>query len=315
MNSKLYVITAITNPVRYKNRYKLFEKFKKHMKESSVCGAEVELVTVECQHSDRDFVLTCGETKCDIQLRTNHELWHKENLLNIGISRLPQDWKYAAWLDADIEFVRPDWAIETIQGLKHYSVLQPFSHAIDLGPGYETLQVHKGFGCGYLNRQDDPGKHCNWGKGYEYWHTGFGWAIRRDAFDYLWNGLIDWAPLGSADHHMAWGLIGKIRNSVPKDISPRYLDCLLKWEDRAEKHICRNLGYVPGTILHSWHGKKKDRKYKERWDIITNNKFDPDLDLVRDWQGVWQLSNRSIGLRDDIRQYFRSRNEDSIDME
>lgn len=314
MNNKLYVITPISNQCRYQSRYRHFRNFEKHV--ASTHGqADVEQITVECAFSDRPFEVTSPERPGDIQLRTNHELWHKENLINLGFSRLPQDWQYAAWIDADVFFERPDWALETIQQLKHYSVVQMFSHAIDLGPSYELVQTHKGFGYGYLHRKEDPSFHCKWNKEYDYWHTGFAWAIRREAFDKLWNGLIDFAVLGAADHHMAWGLVNMVRQSVPAGVGKRYLDCLLHWQSHAEKHIRRNIGYVPGVIRHHWHGKKKDRRYVDRWKIITQNQFDPDLDLKRDWQGVLQLTNRNIQLRDDIRKYFRSRNEDSIDLE
>lgn len=37
--------------------------------------------------------------------------------------------------------------------------------------------------------------------------------------------------------------------------------------------------------------------------------------LRRDWQGLWQLADDAWRLRDDIRGYFRARNEDSIDLE
>ncbi len=318
MPQTLYVLTAITNPVRFQTRYRLFENFRRYIEACDAYGrrdTRIQLVAIECQHGDRPHVVTSSDNRFDLQLRTHHELWHKENLLNIGFSRLPSDWQYAAWIDGDVEFMRDDWAVETIEQLRHYSLVQPWSHAIDLGPHHETIQTHKGFCAGYLNRQESPALHCNWNKNYEYWHTGFAWAIRREAFDKLHNGLIDWAVLGSADHHMAWALVNQVRQSVPANISKRYMDKLVHWQDRVERHIRRNIGYVPGTLMHHWHGKKKDRKYKERWQIITENNFDPDLDLCRDWQGVWQLTNRSIGLRDDLRQYFRSRNEDSTDME
>ena len=56
----------------------------------------------------------------------------------------------------------------------------------------------------------------------------------------------------------------------------------------------------------------------DRWKILTENQFNPNTDIKRDWQGLFQLEDhgdmRSIKLRDDIRKYFRARNEDSIDL-
>jgi hypothetical protein len=38
--------------------------------------------------------------------------------------------------------------------------------------------------------------------------------------------------------------------------------------------------------------------------------FDPDLDLIRDYQGLWQLSGRNPKLRDGLRAYAKMRKED-----
>jgi hypothetical protein len=50
--------------------------------------------------------------------------------------------------------------------------------------------------------------------------------------------------------------------------------------------------------------------YCDRWKILRDNDYDPSTDIVRDWQGVWQLAGNKPRLRDDIRAYFRTRNED-----
>jgi len=57
-----------------------------------------------------------------------------------------------------------------------------------------------------------------------------------------------------------------------------------------------------------------DRHYSDRWKILVDNKYNPESDLKRDAQGLYSLTDRSPGLRDGIRTYFRSRNEDSIDL-
>jgi hypothetical protein len=146
------------------------------------------------------------------------------------------------------------------------------------------------------------------------WHPGFAWACRREAFDAL-GGLMDWALLGAADNHMAKAHIGDAHHSVHPDIHPRYHEMVLEWQARSLRHLQRNVGVVNGTLLHHWHGKKKDRRYWDRWRILVDNQYNPDTDLKRDWQGVWQLTDRSWRLRDQVRLYFRGRREDSIDVD
>jgi hypothetical protein len=87
---------------------------------------------------------------------------------------------------------------------------------------------------------------------------------------------------------------------------------LYNWQDLAIKNIKRNIGHVHGTALHSWHGKMKNRGYGDRWKILVKHNFNPMTDLKRDSQGLWQLASDKWQLRDDLRSYFNSRNEDEI---
>lgn len=314
---KLHVVTMISNPIRFKSRYALYKEFEKHILDS---GAT--LTTVEIAFGDRPFEITKLDNPNHIQLRTWFELWHKENALNLGIQSIIQKdpgAEYFAWVDADVHFNRPDWAVETIQQLQHYHVVQMWSHALDLTPTYMPHEPHQGFVYSWFQNHHLPPQGHGYGGYYSYgkqrhWHPGYAWAARREALDHL-GGLIDWGILGAADHHMALGLIGEVTRSVPDNMSDRYLKKLKGWEERATKFIQKDIGYVSGLIGHHWHGKKADRRYRERWDIIAKDRFDPDLDLKKDSQGLWQLTDRSSALRDDIRRYFRERNEDSIDVE
>jgi hypothetical protein len=69
---------------------------------------------------------------------------------------------------------------------------------------------------------------------------------------------------------------------------------------------------VDGLCLHYWHGPKTKRGYHDRWKILATNKFDPSRDIKRDSQGMWQLAdNGKIDLRDQLRAYLASRDEDS----
>lgn len=298
---KLWIITPISNPQRYQSRYRLYNRFEEYIKKS---GAN--LMTVELALGDRPHE---AHTENHLKLRAWDELWHKENMINVAISRLPEDWEYVAWIDCDIEFVRQDWIEEIVHQLQHYQVIQLFQTAIDLGPSGEAFKIHNGFVWSWQTGQPNPYKN----KGaYALWHPGFAWAARREAIDHL-GGLLDIGILGASDHHMAHALIGEVMFGAPAKISKGYKRHLLEWQDRATKHIRGDIGYMPGTIHHHWHGKKKDRKYNERWEILVKHGFDPDQDLKKDWQGLYQFTDSGTRMRNDIRNYFKVRNEDSID--
>lgn len=304
MDKTLYVITAVFNPWRYKSRIKLYRDFEQY-----VAAAGAKLVTVELAFGERDFVVTEPTDPMDIQVRTRAELWHKERMLNLAINRLPLDWKYVAWVDADVTFSRPDWAEETVQLLQHYSVLQMFSHAIDTGPKHEHLKTHTGIMYAYEKGQMDMGS-----PRYESLHPGFAWAARRDAINAV-GGLFDTAVLGSADRHMALSLLHKVECSYPHGLATGYIEQLQLWQDRCKQHIRKNVGHMPGSLIHYWHGKKVDRRYQDRWKILVKHSFDPEFDLKFDSQGLYQYTGNKPELEHDIRRYFLARNEDSIDME
>jgi hypothetical protein len=127
------------------------------------------------------------------------------------------------------------------------------------------------------------------------------------------SGLMDTPILGAGDHHMALALIGQCNRSMPGGITQEYRKAITDWQDNALHFIKKDIGYVPGTICHYFHGTKASRKYVERWDILTKNKFNPLTDIRKDSQGLWQINeknDRQIRLRDEIRMYFRQRNED-----
>lgn len=348
LHAPLYVIAPIFNPMRYKARWKHYQRFAAMVK-----AAGAVLVTVEASFGDRHHALDVGETQHGtpiygeaptkaaefhrarttephlyIKVAVEHELWLKENLINVGISRLPADWQYVAWVDTDLLFVRPNWVGETIHQLQHFQLVQMFSEVTDVGPRYATVTHHRGFMHCYshrIPRQNNMPGHAPDGhvaRPGEYgpgviWHPGYAWAARREAIDAL-GGLLEHAILGAGDNHMACALIGDPEASLHPGLSEAYRRRVLEWAYRAEHHIRRDVGYMSGLVVHYWHGKKADRQYWDRWRILTENQFDPDLDLKHDWQGCLQLvdrfDGRSIALRDGLRNYFRQRNEDSIDV-
>jgi hypothetical protein len=320
VDQPLYVITPVFNPHRYRSRWKLYLDFEKYV----LNNKEAHLVTIECAFGEREFVLRKNESSRHtlIQVRTKDNLWLKENLINKAISHLPIDWKYACYIDGDIIFARPDWVGETIQQLQHYSFLQMFTQAQDLGPNYEVINNYYSYAYCYHNSENVPTQnHQGYyttsvdGKpGLGYWHPGFTLAFRREAFDAV-GGLIDWGILGGGDTFMMYAITEILSSrTLPDALGENGMRWLTEWQNRCKQHIKKNFGYVEGTIYHNWHGSRKSRSYEDRGYILTKSHFDPEIDIKKDAQGLWQLSGNNIYLRDGIRKYMSRRNEDSIDL-
>jgi len=308
--SKLHVITVNFNPLRYQSRNNLFRDFEKHANQDN---KDTEFWVAELALGNRPFEVTEACNPKHLQLRTTHELWHKERLINLAVNRLPPDWEYVAWIDADVTFLNHDWAHETIQQLQHYQIVQLFTHAMDVGPSGEPLEQFEGFAHSYVMGR--PLRKMNGGqkKGYyggKYFHPGYGWAYRRSAWNTL-GGLLDINIVGGGDHQMAYGLIGRVDETIPVGSSHHYSRAVKTWARNAGL-LRRDIGAVPGTVVHHYHGPKTSRGYHNRWRILTDSKFDPLTDLKNDWQGALALAGNKIQLRDDLRAYFRQRNEDAI---
>lgn len=315
----LHVISVISNPVRYKTRVKLFKEFMARMEATP----GVTLWVVEATFGKRPPTVADPKNPHHIIVRADCELWHKENLINIGASRLPDDAEYVMWCDGDVAFQDANWAHETVEALQHYAVVQPFSHAIEYGPNGQPLDEpnhshqHKGFVYCWERGEKlgHKNKLCGWKYGGPYWHPGYAFAFRMDVWNAL-GGMIDKAICGSADFHMACALIGQVERSHPGNIHPNYKHMLLQWQRRAHHAVGQNIGFIPGTIHHFFHGRKADRKYRERWAILFENGFDPYSDVHHDSKGVLQFpaghrhDPRMRKMVSDLRGYFRTRDED-----
>lgn len=297
----LHVVTAYTNPLQSSNRTRLHQRFVAHMRDSGV-----DLTVVECAYGNLPFEMEDARVR-HVGVRARTMSWTKENLLNIGISRLPHEWRYVAWIDGDIAFRRSDWAAATLHALNLHDVVQPWCDCYDLGPNGEHLATHRSFA-----RQVREG--CRLERGYgAFAHPGYAWAATRQALEWV-GGLVETAVLGAADHHMATALVGQFQISVPTNMTAGYIDPLQRWQDRALHHMPARLGVVGGTIEHGWHGPKRRRRYIERWDVLRRHHFDPATDLKRNTSGVLELSGNKPGLAFDIAEYFRARDEDCNDL-
>lgn len=302
----LDVIAVVSNPIRWESRIRLAKDFIEHMVESGV-----RLTVVDCAHGDRPHLLGSGTGYRHIPVRARTLAWSKESLVNIGLQRLPDDWKYAAWIDADVVFRKKHWALETVHALQQYHVVQPWSDCYDLGPDGSHLEHHVSFAKLWATGKPiKQGPSCGPGTVYKFGHPGYAWCMTRQALEWV-GGLIDTAALGAADHHQALALIGRVMDTIPRNLNPAYAAPMLIWQQRAMRHINMNIGYVPGTIEHKFHGTKRNRAYVSRWDILHKHNFNPETDLKRNLHGVMELAGNKPYLTRDIDIYHKSRNEDA----
>lgn len=309
----LYVITPIINFCRHPKRWKHYEDFAKHVAESGAI-----LITVEVSFGDRDFVVTEEGNPHHIRLRTWHELWLKERAINIGVSRLPDDWSFCAWVDCDCKFTRSDWADETRHLLQHYPMIQMWSQLHDLNSDNEVtiqlrsfMDVHKHGGGRRKDLTPDVYPCIQPPLGPVFGSPGLAWACRREAWQQI-GGLPDFCILGAGDWYFANAMMGTLTKMLAKrnDVTGPFVRKMEEYAERVkygrweERPLVGSVGLMPGLVLHYFHGSRTNRRYGTRGNILMKHQFDPDRDLKPDWQGLMQLSGRTPALRRDIQKYF-----------
>lgn len=299
IEDKLNVIMVISNPCLYKKRYVLAREFIKRMSNYP----HVELYIVELTYKNQKYIITEEKNKRHLQINTEIPLWHKENMINLGVEKLlPVNWKAFAWIDADIEFENLNWALDALKILNGTKdIIQLFSHCVDMNYDNSAMTVFSSAGYNY----DKKNKFMS--TGLNYWHPGFAWACTKKAYDKM-GGLYDKSVLGSGDNCMMYSLLQNVTKAVNPRSNPNYIESLLDYQSRV-KHL--RFGYNPGVIRHYFHGTKKNRKYMERWQILIKNNYDPMKHVMYNEEGIIVPSQECPReLVDDIYKYFSERNED-----
>jgi len=152
IEDKLNVIIVISNPCQYGTRYLLAREFVRRIELEE---PNVALHIVELAYDDQQFYVTEKGNKKHLQIRTKTApLWHKENMINLGVKYLlPKKWKAFAWIDADIEFENVSWALDTLKVLNGCKdVVQLFSHCVDMDKEKLTMKVFNSFGYQYTKK-------------------------------------------------------------------------------------------------------------------------------------------------------------------
>lgn len=340
----LWVITAYFNPCHYAARLKNYQVFVERLERSGI-----PLFTVECAFGTDDFELPPAPHL--LQVRGPHVLWQKERLLNVAVSKLPAHVEKVAWIDSDVIFANPDWAVRTSLLLEDQAVLQLFERAIWLPPGATSFRGDGRPVEGFVHAWTrDP--NVLYATRYEqHGHTGFAWAARRQLLEK--HGLYDAALDGTGDHLMAHAMCGDLdspcirtsmsfgagghlrkyrpvktllsllRHFIPvawrsrlapwhvfRHTNSKFKQHFITWGKAIHQDIQGQITYVPGTLLHLWHGDTRRRQYIANQVQLHRHGFDPATDLRLGSSGCWEWNTHKPALRRWIEESFYCRRED-----
>jgi hypothetical protein len=299
IDDTLHIIIVISNICEYKKRWILANEFIQRMKDET----HIKLYVVELAYGTQQYQITSPTNPNHLQLRTDIPLWHKENLINIGVRKLlPELWKAMAWIDADIEFDNPHWVQDTLKVLNGtFDVVQLFSFFDDLDKDGTKIKNGNSFGYQYIRniKYINCGTNC--------WHPGYAWACTRKAYEQL-GGLYEGSIIGASDTNMALSFINQCLINFRNDLKIENKQILLQYEKKAKG---LKLGYVPGVIKHYFHGSKNNRQYTYRSDILVKHNYNPYTYVKHNSEGILvptELFPREMIL--DMLNYFKIRDED-----
>jgi hypothetical protein len=300
----LWIVTAYYNPCAYKIRLSNYETFI-----ARLCSSNLNWLVVECSFGNDKFTLPSSPNVRHVRAR--HIMWQKERLLNLAFEHLPAACTKVAWLDSDVLFTNKDWAIQTSELLDYYPVVQPFDNVIRLPRGKKCYDgdgdVWKSFAAVYAQW---PNAMLN-GIFDNHGHTGFAWAARRDIL--VRHGLYDACVSGSGDHMMAHGLCGDWESNCIQRIlggNTKHQAHFVQWCRRIYKDVRARVGYVPGALLHLWHGDMNNRRYVLRNQELALFEFDPTVDIRIGSSGCWEWNSDKPDLHKWAVNYYAQRKED-----
>jgi hypothetical protein len=301
----LWLVTSYFNPCKYSTRRRNFEIFQRSLQHSGL-----RCLTVECAFGDTPFELPGSEGV--LQVRCRDVLWQKERLLNLAIANLPPSCTKVAWLDCDILFENPLWAVETSRLLDSVPVVQPFDRAYWLRPGESS---HAGNGTVYdgfaakIGREPAALRQGNFNR---HGHTGFAWAARRELL--LKHGLYDVCLAGTGDHLMAHAMFGDWTSPCVRRMvgaATPLADSFAAWSARLNDDVAGQVRSVEGGVLHLWHGEHVNRRYWDRNKELIKLGFDPKVDIEIDLNGGWCWRSDKPTLHRWAAVYFDGRREDT----
>lgn len=312
----MIVITAFFAPPGQTIRKRNFLAFRKHL--------GIPLIVVEWS---REGIFHIEPDECDhlIRLTTGDLLWQKEAMLNVGIREARRlGYSKAALLDADIIFLDPQWHEKVSDALDLYDVIQCFNEVSylpelaspinfsrhDFGevrPLYKVPSLVKSIEHGQRRMCADAG---NFGEKANYPGTnllgnpGLAHAVNleRSSIELYPNNIVGGGDLVliAASH----GLLNELFSKRPFFIS--HAENIKSWA--LQYGIgAKKMGYTECPVAHLWHGSSESRNYINRYSILSDNEYDPAIDIRVNSENLLEFTQVGARLLHSVGNYLESR--------
>lgn len=237
------------------------------------------------------------------RVKSNSYLFHKENLWNILVKKIPSNYKKLVFFDSDIVFRDSSWASRISTSLETYNFLQPYDLATKLDINYKPDDAYISYMKAYDNRKEDV-----FSKFHTYPSLGYIFACQRSWLEKI-GGFLDMCIIGGGDHIFCTAI-----TNVDISHSPSLFKNL-PYIQIEYNRLTKNLktenfkcGYLNLRVDHLYHGKEMNRQYSGRSELIktlTAMDFQVNSDSVIEFKEPEKWNPVML-------KYFKDRNDDDI---
>lgn len=250
------------------------------------------IITIELALPHQKFFI---DDSIKIHCETNQILWQKERCLNIALDNLSNNIDSIAWIDADLILHNDNFLNDADYTLSNHKVAQIFERVFE-NPNINSTHNTLSFAKDHIE-----------GHNLDYAAIGFGWAMRKEVLEY---GFYDSDILGNSDCLQLISWLGIWNHRLIQQLTPKHRLHYLQWAIKSFNIVNGDIGCIKGDIEHMYHGNMLNRKYVTRSQILTNNSYDPDLDIRVDTNKLYSLSIDKLTLQNEIFNYFMDRKDD-----
>jgi len=247
-----------------------------------------------------------------IRLTSDQCLWQKERVVNHVARNFTDEYKYIAYVDADLIFTDPDWIDKTKRVLQEpNSVVQPFSKVHYLPKGHTRYHGVSVAATLSLSKQvKDMGGNDSFTaefltKRVKHAAPGGAWAMRLE--DLRKHPIYDLSVIGGGDTLQSYLLLG-----VPLGRAKKVHDHLLEDIGALEATYSRWMGYrevlgIDQDVIHINHGSSFNRQYASRNSVLGLLDVTKEL---KESEGLYRYVGSNPKFKSDIELFFDNRNED-----
>jgi hypothetical protein len=239
----MIIIIPYFNPCDSVNIFNNLKTVKKSLNEASIpyCIGEILFDNQKSINVDRESNI--------FTYKTNSYMFYKENIINMLLDKIPEEYTKVCVMDADIMFQNKEWYNIISSSLNKMTVCHPFKESIWLDKRYRHIHANKSI-------VETPGCDKDGSRG----HPGFIWAFNKEWLST--NKLFELCVIGGGDTIFASSILNLSHSKVW--LNESYAEYLKTFNHPT------HIGNADLTVFHLYHGSILNRQYDSRNKLMMN---------------------------------------------